>query len=365
MAMSTASPPRGGLITIASVPANHVYVRHLSAPDGSDAVRRLDDPRPCSAPSDQSVWWPPVMLDPQWIDRHHTEFDVFHLHFGFDAQTVQNLREVVSALRAHHKPLVFTVHDLRNPHHREPAAHEGHLDVLVPAADQLITLTPGAAAVTAERWGRVAQVLPHPHVVEPAGLGQPRRLRDEFVIGVHLKSLRANIDCLPVLETLADVVDDLPGAALRVDLHTEVLAPEGRHHRPDVVGWLQAAQHRGAIRLHVHDFFSDGQLWTYLRDEIDVSVLPYRFGTHSGWLEACYDLGTMVAAPDCGFYAQQRPCFGYGHNDESGLDAGSLVAAVRAAYEQRPYWQATIAERRAERCRVAAAHRDLYARAAL
>jgi hypothetical protein len=156
MAMSTASPPRGGLITIASVPANHVYVRHLSAPDGSDAVRRLVDPRPCSAPSDQSVWWPPVMLDPQWIDRHHTEFDVFHLHFGFDAQTVQNLREVVSALRAHHKPLVFTVHDLRNPHHRDPAAHEGHLDVLVPAADQLITLTPGAAAAIAERWGRVA-----------------------------------------------------------------------------------------------------------------------------------------------------------------------------------------------------------------
>ena len=41
---------------------------------------------------------------------------------------------------------------------------------------------------------------------------------------------------------------------------------------------------------------------------LDVSVLPYRFGTHSGWLEACFDLGTAVVAPSCGFYAEQRPC---------------------------------------------------------
>ena len=39
-----------------------------------------------------------------------------------------------------------------------------------------------------------------------------------------------------------------------------------------------------------------------------MSVLPYRFGTHSGWLEACFDLGTAVIAPSCGFYRQQHPC---------------------------------------------------------
>ena len=37
-------------------------------------------------------------------------------------------------------------------------------------------------------------------------------------------------------------------------------------------------------------------------------MLPYRFGTHSGWLEACFDLGTAVIAPSCGFYGQQHPC---------------------------------------------------------
>ena len=65
-----------------------------------------------------------------------------------------------------------------------------------------------------------------------------------------------------------------------------------------------------------------------------MSVLPYRFGTHSGWLEACVDLGTAVVAPSCGFYAEQQPVHSYRH-DEDGLDAriagGGGAARVRAA----------------------------------
>jgi len=69
-----------------------------------------------------------------------------------------------------------------------------------------------------------------------------------------------------------------------------------------------------------------------------------------------------VVAPDCGFYAQQRPCITYGHDEEHGLDAASLAAAITAATRgDRPRWQATRAERRAERVRVAAAHRVAYA----
>jgi len=354
---------RTGVITVASVPANHVYVRHLTSPDGDDGVRRLADPRPCGAPSDQSVWWPPVMLDPEWIERHHAEFDVFHLHFGFDAQSVENLAGVVRSLREHGKPLVQTVHDLRNPHHGDRAAHDAHLDILVPAADHLVTLTPGAAAVIAQRWGRAAQVLPHPHVVDLAALETPRAARDEVVVGAHLKSLRANMSCLPVLDILATAIAAMPGVVLRVDVHTEVLDRGSRHHDAGLVAWLEKASQRGRLRLEVHDFFTDEQLWSYLRDEIDVSVLPYRFGTHSGWLEACHDLGTTVVAPDCGFYAQQRPCLTYGHDEQHGLDAASLTAAVTAATGQRrSRWQAVRAERRAERVAVAAAHRVAYMR---
>ena len=45
--------------------------------------------------------------------------------------------------------------------------------------------------------------------------------------------------------------------------------------------------------------FTDDELWDYL-SSLDLCVLPYRFGTHSGWLEACVDLGTGVLVPNVG-----------------------------------------------------------------
>lgn len=98
---------------VASVPAGHVYVRHLARADGSGA-QRLPDPRPETASSEQQ-WWPPVMLQPGWITQHAADFDVFHIHFGFDALGPDDLRVVLAELRAAGKPLVYTVHDLANP----------------------------------------------------------------------------------------------------------------------------------------------------------------------------------------------------------------------------------------------------------
>jgi hypothetical protein len=350
------------VLTVASVPAGHVYVQHLSDPTVDDHVARLADPRPCPAPSSQSVWWPPVMLDPGWVAENHTTFDVFHLHFGFDAQSPEQLRQLTGTLRRHGKPLVYTVHDLRNPHHEQPEPHDEHLDVLIPAADELITLTSGAAGEIGRRWGRHATVLPHPHVVGLNSLDAPRQARDGVVVGIHLKSLRANMDPLPVVETVAATVATLPRVSLRVNVHHDVMDASGRRHRPDLVARLWEAECRGLLDLEVHDFFSDTELWTYLRDRIDVSVLPYRFGTHSGWLEACYDLGTIVVAPDCGYYRDQRPCLPYRTHDRHGLDrrslADTITTACRSVAPPRPGRVA----RTSERVMLAGAHRRIYER---
>ncbi|MGW5849131.1 glycosyltransferase family 1 protein [Streptomyces sp. NPDC055254] len=350
----------GREIRVASVPAGHVYVRHCSAPE-PDGVRRLRDPRPTGVPSTSQRWWPPVMLDPDWVSAHHQDFDLFHLHFGFDAQSPAQLTALVDALRRHGKPLVYTVHDLRNPHQPDPAAHDAALDVVVPAADHLVTLTPGAARSIRSRWNRTATVLPHPHVVELPRIARPRPRHDRFRVGVHAKSLRPNMSVLPVVRILADTVAELPGAELQVDIHREVADPASPAHAPHLLRDLGELADRGRLTLAVHDYFDDDQLWDYL-ESLDLSVLPYLFGTHSGWLEACHDLGTAVAAPDCGFYAQQRPCLTYGHSQHGGLDEESLRAAVRTAYAQGPAPRATPAHRTRERYELAAAHRALYAR---
>jgi hypothetical protein len=86
-----------------------VYVRHLADPADRRSVVRLADPIPAGQGRARGQWWP--------------------------------------------------------PHHRDRRDHDAQLDVLIPAADGLITLTAGAAAEIESRWGRQPLVLPHPHVV--------------------------------------------------------------------------------------------------------------------------------------------------------------------------------------------------------
>lgn len=326
---------------IASVPAGHVYVRHLSVT--GDGVVRLPDPPVPGAPAGR--WWPSPMLRPAWIREHADSFDVLHVHFGYDDATPGSLTALATAVHDAGKALVVTVHDLRNPHHPDPHAHAAALDVLVSAADAVLTLTPGAAAEIAARWGRRATVVPHPHVVPTARLGAPRPPHDGFVVGLHAKSVRANSDPVPVARALAAAVAALPGARLQIDAHDDDRGRAVAAALPD-------------LDVRVHPPFPDDDLWDYLTG-LDLSVLPYRFGTHSGWLEACHDLGTAVLAPSCGYYAEQAPCLTYGH-DERGLDATSVTAAVRRAHTGRPAWRADPAQRAAQRRRIAAQHAEVY-----
>lgn len=348
-----------GVIRIASVPADHVYVRHLDMPDGHSSVVRLADPAPLSRSPEPGQWWPPRMLTPEWVDTHHRDFDVFHIQFGFDAQEPAHLASVIDALRQRGKPLVYTVHDLRNPHHAMRDAHDAQLDILVPQADALITLTPGAAAEIGRRWGRRPRVIPHPHVVELDRMRARVPSTDKsFTVGIHAKSVRACMDPLRVVQALTPLVSELPDLRLQVNIHHDVYDSDGARHDRRLARALRSAAAEGLIDLVVHDFYKDDELWDYL-ESLDVSVLPYRFGTHSGWLEACYDLGTTVVAPSCGYFAEQRPCLLYTH-DETTFDADSLRSAVLSAYQNRPVWHADPAQREAERARIAWAHLEVY-----
>jgi beta-1,4-mannosyltransferase len=343
-------------IRVASVPADHPYVRHLGAP-GGDAVVRMEDEREPG----QRGWWPPRMLEPEWVERHADEFDLFHVQFGFDGRHPEQLRELVDQLDRLGKPLVYTVHDLRNPNHEEHDLHDAQMEVLVEAADALVTLTDGAARRVEERFGRTAAVIPHPHVV-PFDLleeryAAPRTPGRPPIVGVNFKSMRANMVGVPLLGALTEG-DGIGPARLRVDVHTEIWEPQAPAFRGDLRTTLEHLERRGALELAVHDYFSDVELYDYLAS-LDVAILPYRFGTHSGWLEACRDLGTAVVAPDCGCYSDQGPVFGY-HCDEGGLDGVGLREAVGRAVESlgapEREW------RRDQRERIAVEHELLYRR---
>ena len=71
-------------------------------------MTRLADPDPVTPErSTEQVWWPPVMLQPDWVRDH--DFDVFHIQFGFDAWDPAELDRLVQMLRERGRPLVYRV----------------------------------------------------------------------------------------------------------------------------------------------------------------------------------------------------------------------------------------------------------------
>jgi hypothetical protein len=344
----------GERLDVVAVPSGHPYVRHLLPVDDRAvgfAFRPDPDPDDPSRPAGER-WWPPVALDPAWLAAQ--ECDVLHVHFGFDATPVAQLEELLDVAEARGVGVVVTVHDLHSPHQADPREHLAKLDVLVPRAGAVLTLTDAAAAAIAARWGRLAHVVPHPHLVDldaMVGLRGARRAGVPLTVGVEIKALRANTDAtlLPRLEASCAEL----GLGLRVGVHHE-LAERTDEPARSTARWLAAAAGRG-VDVQWHERYADDELWRRLA-ELDVAVLPYRFGTHSGWLEACHDVGTPVVAPAVGCYGDQGADAVFALDDPR-----SLTAALRAVTTRpgdRPGLDA--AGRRRQRERLAADHERTY-----
>lgn len=315
-------------VRVVSIPAGHPYPARIT---GATGITLLADPRPHGAPSGQ--WWPPVALDPSWIAGHAEDADVLHIHFGTESFSTDHLAATLRAARDAGWPVIYTVHDLEHPQLSEQDGYREQLDVLVPGADALVTLTAGAAREIERRWGRTAIVVPHPAVLDDGytAAGEKPVASPTIRIGMHLKDLRSNIDAAGMVATLVAAVDRLTetGRAVvaEVRIHTRVRDEATR----DRVRELIAGHDR--VELIEHDRLDDTGLADALA-ALDVCVLPYRHGTHSGWLELCWDLGVAVAAPDIGFYSEQ-------HTDGSvasfvAEDSGAALAAAISAAADAP-----------------------------
>ena len=285
-------------IRVASVPADHPYVRAVTA-DAAIAV--LPDPPVPGAPPGR--WWPPAVLDAAWILAHRDEADLLHVHFGTESYTTEHLRAALAAARRVGWPVVVTVHDLDHPQLRDEdqAHHTAQLGVLLGLADEVLTLTPGAAQEVRRRWGRTAVVVPHPRILHDGWSARPSGEHPRRV-AAHLKDLRPGVDGPSAVRALAAVRRRLADAG--VDLEVEVhLRDRTRDER--TAARLRELCEAGALRLVEHGRLTDTELADHLAD-LDVCLLPYGHGTHSGWLELCWDLGVPVVAPSIGYLAEQH-----------------------------------------------------------
>jgi len=322
---AAASRSTSRTVRVAAVPAGHPYVARVTAADGLEV---LPDPTPPGA--EPGRWWPPVVLDPAWVRAHAAEADLLHVHFGTESFAPEHLARTLAAAHEAGWPVVLTVHDLEHPQLTDQAGYRAQLDVLVPGADALVTLTPGAAAEIRARWGRDALVVPHPRLLgdlPPAADAVAPAPGDERVVGLHLKDLRPNVDAPSATRALLAAVADLRASGLpvraEVRLHRHVRDEAARAE----VRALCAAADPAVVRLVEHDRLDDAALAAALAG-LDACVLPYAHGTHSGWLELCWDLGVPVAAPAVGYYDQQHPDGSVATSGPVGDGAG-LAAALR------------------------------------
>lgn len=304
---------------VAHHPADHPYVRHLAAPDA--------DTRPEASPS---VWN---------VDRLRGEgIKVVHLHFGFEHLPPAELARWVDAIDAAGIALVHTVHDLDNPHLTDQRSYHRSIAILVGAASVVLTLTPAAAAMIEQRYRRRAVTVPHPHIVPLDRLERSDRhdTPPRQGVYVHAATLRPNFD-VELVEALAEAANPVGG--LRV--HVRDSASPQLRHRLERLGQRLAS-------VTVEPRLDDDTLWDRIAS-VRLLVLPYRWGTHSGLIEAGRDLGTPTLAPGFGGYEDQGAVR---------LDRNRLAECVRRAIASPP--TVTAAGRRRQRHEAVSIHRRIY-----
>ena len=321
-------------VRVATVPHRDAYVDAVLP---GNAVRMGPE-------HDPSPW-----LDPAYLTTWAHRVDVVHVHTGYGHLPEDEVVSWTEALRRTGVPLVVTVHQLRDPVQPVRHRHDAHLAALLATAEVVFTLTPGAADEIAERFGRTAIVVAHPSVAEP----DPATGAERGLVG-----LAPGLPGAAVPDPAALVRAALSGAVSGGGRLRVLVAEADEPWIGRAVRQLSAA---GDLDLVVHATDE----WPVQLQQLHVAVLPERCGTHSSDLETCRDVGTRVVAPGCGWFADQwSEVVTYGHDEETGLDAVSLTAAVGAALTRPMPRPADRVWRAEQRAAVQQVHAEVYARVA-
>ena len=191
--------------------------------------------------------------------------------------------------------------------------------------------------------------------------------QETIVAGLHLRDLRPNIDGPAVTRALVGATAQLRARSVPAEVRV-VMFDHVRDSvaRDQVRAACASAPH---VSLVEHRRPDDAALFAALC-ALDVSVLPYTHGTHSGWAELCWDLAVPVVGAPVGYIGEQHADPGWFIACDP-ADPVSLAAAIEqvaaAGRRDETHRASARRERRHERDlrqpAIVRAHRRVYARA--
>jgi hypothetical protein len=357
------------VIRVLHLPGRTPYARKLHGP-GIEIVNETRLSSGEMVPRDASFGW--LHARSEW---HF--FDVLHVH-SLELAADEVVDAVLDRCAADGKRMVLTVHDVGAMFETGGDGYERKLAKVAGRGLPIVTLTEGAAGRLAMMLGEEhrPRVLPHGYVIDPVDQrfgGVPTTRADADDCGVVYAlygGFRPNRLMYPVCVNVA--FGTLPKDCLRV--LARALSPVELRDGADATRVTACAlRDPGKVRLSLRPFPSDAEIATFLA-AADVLVMPYLWGTHSGQLEAAFDLGLVPVISDTGFFREQwhghhglvpEPVwFDWSDGAEYAYGARLLEAILRARDQVTTGMRMTAAEfrdhRRTEHDRVLAGYRELY-----
>lgn len=349
-------------IQVVHVPARTPYARKLH----DQTMQILNDTKvnDLDVPRDATLGWLLEHRPWHWLD-------VVHLHH-LDFEPTSHLTTLLAECRRAGVGVVFTAHDLV-PVFADQATHHRILKVLAEQQVPFVCLTAAAVDEARRLFGASPVLIPHGYVMEPGTSARPASRPPGPTRFLLYGSLRRNRDVELVLHCWR-----FARQLRNTSLHLLLRAPSRASLAEEAGTWQAILDHAVDPRLAVDvlPFPSDAEV-TEALGAADALVLPYRWASHSGQLEAALDSGVLPVAARTGFlpdqvtihdgFADEPVWFDWSDGLEFAYGARLLTSMQQAHEAIHNGWQAHdlrgwAHHREREHAAVLAAYQALYAR---
>ena len=284
-------------LRILHIPCNTPYVRKIKKAGKIEIVNGI------KLSSNEHV---PLEITYQWISEHKNNqgfwnsFDVCHLHYGFEFESIEAVEMALKLLQRHHKPIVYTCHELCSAHGVFVEQYRWYVALILEYATSVITLTNGAKAVLAVEHPQVSvTVIPHGFVWFP----QTTEVKTGNVPEIlFFGAIRSNRD---VPTTMTNLLFGIEEGRSRVSWVTRPFTQEQLENSATLRMVLELAMRNPLVRVELSLPLTDREVADQV-SKVDILALPYISAGHSGQLELAYDCGVLPVITNVGFLSAQH-----------------------------------------------------------